>query len=254
MSTLLGLLKEKAGVSDLELKDSSGSMFINDSGVYTVEIEKAFLMQSEGGAIGIYISYKGDVAHEETLWVTNKEQETFYNKNGKDYPMVGYVDAKKINYLLTGEMIDSLRKLATENRLVKHFKYVEDPENEGKKKKVENQIEAEVLIDWIGKESKILVQMVQKEGWDKQTRKPSGVGAVTKDGEPITEATIIDRFNIDNLTATESFKGTESVMYAKGLARIEKAPIRLFKPKGSPKANTKTTSTGVKVPAKPVIF
>ena len=105
--------------------------------------------------------------------------------------MMGYVDAKRLNFLLAGEMVDSITKLETENRLIKHFKLADDLENEGKKKRVEDTIEAEVLTQWIGKEVDILVQMKQKEGWDKDTKKPSGVGAVTKDGEPITEVDII---------------------------------------------------------------
>ena len=104
--------------------------------------------------VGIFIRYGGDVMHEDTLWLTNRDGDTYYTKNGKDFPMMGYVDAKRLNFLLAGEMVDSITKLETENRLIKHFKLADDPENEGKKKRVEDTIEAEVLTQWIGKRSR----------------------------------------------------------------------------------------------------
>ena len=93
--------------------------------------------------------------------------------------------------------------------------------------------------------------MKQKEGWDKDSKKPNGMGAVTKDGEPITEVDIIGYFNQDGQSASEAFKGEEGKALEKGLARIEKTPIRMFKAKGATKPSS---STAPKAPARPRVF
>lgn len=253
--SILSKIIENQQTLNVELKDASGSKFINNSGVYELTVEKAFAIQSSGGAIGITVSFIGDASYEHTFWITNKEGKTYYSMNGKDMALPGYIETKKLNYLLTENMLTSVADIKTENRIIKWYKYVDDVENEGKKKKVDANIEAEVLVDWIGKKAKFLFQMVQKEGWDKDTQKGSGIGAVTKDGEPITEPTIIDMFNLDNKTASESFANKESVAYAKGLERIEKTPIRFFKAKQESKPTSSSNSkvnTGT-VP-KPNIF
>lgn len=251
--SILGRVKENNAVTEAEIKDYTGGGFINESGVYNMKIEKAFARVSDGGAIGIVIQYGGDAMLENTMWITNKEGLTYFNKNGKDMPMPAYVDAKKLNYLLTGEMFKSITEIKTEQRVIKWYKYADDPSDESKKKKVDIELEAEVLVDWIGKEVKLLIQMVQKEGWDKDAKKPNGQGAVTKEGEPITEPTIIDMFGLDNRTATETFKDKVSEVYEKGLARIEKSPIRMFKAK-KVTSTPKSSTTSSKQPVKPNVF
>ena len=256
--SILSRVKENQVTLEASIKDSSGASFINDSGLYDMVIEKAFVMESEKGSIGIYVGYKGEAQLEDTIWLTNQQGETFYNKGGKDFPMLGYVDAKRINYLLTGEMIDSITKLATEQRLIKHFKYAENPEDkEGKKVKVETTEEKEVLTEWIGKSISLLIQMEQKEGWDKDTKSNSGRGAETKEGEPITEPKIIGYFNEEGKSASEAFGDKEPVALAKGLERIAKTPIKMFKAKGAtkPSAAKSNASSGAKaMPPKPSIF
>lgn len=255
--SILSRVKENQVTLEASIKDSSGASFINESGLYDMVIEKAFVMESDGGSIGIYVGYKGDAQLEDTIWLTNKQGETFYNKGGKDFPMLGYVDAKRINYLLTGEMIDSITKLSTEQRLIKHFKYTDNPDEEGKKVKVETTEEKEVLTEWIGKSISLLIQMEQKEGWDKDTKSNSGKGAETKEGEPITEPKIIGYFNEEGKSASEAFGDKEPVALAKGLERIAKTPIKMFKAKGAtkPSATKTNTSGGAKaMPPKPSIF
>ena len=256
--SILSRVKENQVTLEASIKDSSGASFINDSGLYDMVIEKAFVMESEKGSIGIYVGYKGEAQLEDTIWLTNQQGETFYNKGGKDFPLLGYVDAKRINYLLTGEMIDSITKLSTEQRLIKHFKYAENPEDkEGKKVKVETTEEKEVLTEWIGKSISLLIQMEQKEGWDKDTKSNSGKGAETKEGEPITEPKIIGYFNEEGKSASEALGDKEPVALAKGLERIAKTPIKMFKAKGATKPNTSKSnaSSGAKaMPPKPSIF
>lgn len=257
MSSILSKLIETQEVSSQEVKDYSGSSFIKESGEYNFTIKKAFVTESKNGAIGIVTEFEGDAILEETFWITNADKETYYERNGKKFPMPSYVDVKKLNYVCTGEMLTELSAIKTEQRLIKHYKYVDDPENEGKKKRVDDNIEADTLVDWIGKEVKLTIQMVQKEGWDKQAKKPNGQGAVTKEGEPITDPVIIGFFNTDGFSAVESYKKAEKAeQLDKDLKRLEKAPIRMFKPK-KPKQSGAKSSTGTKsasAPTRPNVF
>ena len=261
MSSILGKLKDSSQKVDVasEIADYNGGGFIKDSGIYSETIAKAFLVESKNGAIGIYIQYSGEGQHEETVYISNRDGETFYNKNGKDHPMPSYVDMKKLNYILTGEMITSASQLKVEERIVKHYKWTEDPEDENKKIKVDIELTAEVLVDWIGKEVKLSVQMCEKEKQEKKGDKYVGLGvrAENKDGVPYLEVAILNYFNSEtNKTASETLNEKESTQLAKDETRLEKSPVRVFKSK-KPKSGT-SGSTASKspsaAPSKPKIF
>lgn len=256
MSNLLNKLREsKKSTQAEEIKDYSGSTFISKSGAYDFEVKKAFLVEAASGAIGVYIELGGEVNYDETFWVSNREGQTYFEKNGKEFANPSYVQIKKINYLFTDDFVDSLTKLNVEERIVKHFEWVEDPENDGKKKKIDKEITAEVLVDWIGKTGKLTAQMAEKEHQTKQGDKYIGTGkrAEDKDGNPYLEVKIINFFNDESKTASEKLNEKESEQFNKDLARLEKAPVRLFKPKGA-KKTTSSNSGSSSAPKKPVIF
>ena len=242
-----------------EMADYNGSGFIKDSGFYKETIKKAFVGESEGGAVFIYVQFEGEGMHEDTMYISNKEGQLFYERNGKQFPMPSYVDVKKINYLLTGEMITTPTQIKTEERIIKHYKWIEDPENDGKKIKSEIELTAEVLVDWIGKEITIGIQMAEKEASKKVGDKyvKQGVRAENKDGEPYLEVTIINYYGSDdNKTASEKLGEKESAQYAKDEIRIEKSPVKMFKAK-KPKSGTNakgSTSSASNAPKKPNVF
>ena len=254
--SILSKLRESSQVNQAEdIKDYSGSSFINESGVYDYEIKKAFLVEAKSGSIGIYIQYGGEVNHEETIYVSNKEGQTYFTRNGKEQSLPSYVQAKKMNYLFTGAFVKSLAEMSIEERIIKHYEWVEDPEDEEKKKKVDKEITAEVLVDWIGKTGKISVQMCEKEKQVKQGEKYVGTGEVSadKDGKPYLEVSILNFFNDDSKTASEMLNEKDATQMDKDIQRIEKAPVRLFKKKGAKKPS-KATSGASSAPKRPNVF
>ena len=257
--SLLNKLRDSTQAVDTaaEMADHNGGGFLKDSGVYSEQISKAFLLESKSGAIGIYIQYSGDVMYDETVYISNREGDTFYSKDGKDSPMPSYVDMKKLNYILTGNMITSASQFKVEERIVKHFKWVEDPENEGKNKKVDIELTAEVLVDWIGKDVKMSVQMCEEEKKEKKGEKYVGMGvrAEDKDGKPYLEAKILNYFNSDtDKTASETLNDKESVQLAKDEVRLEKSPVRLFKAKKPKSGASASSSKPSSAPKKPSVF
>ena len=60
--SILSRVKENQVTLEASIKDSSGASFINDSGLYDMVIEKAFVMESENGSIEIN-SKKYDLYH-----------------------------------------------------------------------------------------------------------------------------------------------------------------------------------------------
>lgn len=255
--SLLRKLQDSTTINTTEdMKDYSGGGFLSESGIYEVEIKKAFLIEAASGAIGIHIQYAGETSHEENLYISTSELKTFYNKNGKDFALPSYIQAKKMNYLLTGEMVNSITDFKVEERLVKHYKLAEDPENEDKKKRVETEITAEVLVDWIGKKMKIAAQMCEKEEQKKIGDKYVGQGVVAadKDGKPYLEVNLFDFFSIDGHSASESINNKDAVAITKAQDRIERTPVRLWKPKGAKKATTSGSTSVSKPVAKPSVF
>lgn len=254
--SILGKLRESTTVKSIDdIKDYSGSSYISESGIYDFEIKKAFLVEAASGAVGVYVEFGGEVNYDETFWVSNREGQTFFVKNGKEVSNPSYVQVKKLNYLFTNEFVDSLTKLSIEERIVKHFEWVEDPENDDKKKKVDKEITAEVLVDWIGKTGKMSVQMAEKEAQTKQGDKYVGTGkrAEDKDGNPYLEVKVLNFFSEENKTASEQLAEKEAIQMTKDSERIAKTPVRVFKPKGAKKAITASGGTS-SAPKKPNIF
>lgn len=245
MSILKKLRDSSTADTSKDLEDYSGGGFVKESGVYDVVINKAFLVEAGSGAIGIYLNYGGDIMFEETMYISKANGETFYEKNGKEFSMPSYILAKKMNYLLTGTFVSSAAEFKVEERLVKHYKLVEDPENEGKKKRVESEIQAEVLTEWINQPMKLAIQMAEQEKREQKDDKWVGTGEVSadKDGNPYLEANPIDVFSHNGYSANELVKESEPVALAKTIERLEKTPIRKLKAK-KPKAGGSKPSDG----------
>lgn len=255
--SVLKKLQESQTVDNSNVDDYSGSVFVKESGFYVDKVKRAWAIESKSGAIGIHIEFEGEGMLEQDIWMTNKEGQTFYNKNGKDMAMAGYVQMKKLNYVLTGEFLTSLANLSTTQKVVKYHEWIEDPDNEGKRKKVDKEIEVDYIDDWTGKDVILGIQMKEKEEQVKQDGKYVGTGkrAEDKDGNPYLDVDVIGYYNAETKqTANEMKNDKESEQYAKDEARIEKSPIRVFKPKGAKKP-TKTSTSGGSAPIKkPSVF
>lgn len=257
--SIISKLVESSTVDANNVEDYNGGGFINESGIYELTIKRAWTIESANGAIGIHVEFTGEGSLEQDIWMTNRDGQTYYNRNGKDVAMAGYVQMKKLNYVATGNFLTSLSQLNVSQQLVKTFDRVDDPENEGKKKRVEVEKEVEYITDWAGKELKVGIQMKEKEDSVKQGDKYVGTGkrAEDKDGNPYLEVDIIGFYDINtNKTANELKSDKPAEQIEKDKTRLEKAPIRVFKAK---KGNTSSksssgSSASVSPTKKPSIF
>lgn len=253
---LLKQLVESNTVDVNNVEDYSGSSYIGQSGIYDLIIDRAWVIESEKGALGIHIEFKGEGILEQDIYITNKDKQTFYNKNGKDMAMPGYIDMKKLNYVVTGQFLTSLSQLNVSEQIVKTYTMIDDPGNEGKKKRSDIEKEVELLIDWSGKEVKVGIQMEEQEKSEKQNGKYVGTGQVltNKDGIAILKPNIIGYYNNEtSQTANEMKKDIEATQINKDKERLEKAPIKQFKAKSKAPVRA-TASSAVNKPAKPNVF
>lgn len=255
--SLISQIVESQTVDKSNVEDYSGVSYINESGIYDLKIKRAWVIESAKGALGIHTEFEGEAILEYDFWITNADKQTFYTKNGKDVAMPSYVDMKKLNYVITGEFLTSLAQLSVSNQIVKTYELKEDPENPEKKKRFDVEKEVEYITSWAGKEVKVGIQMSEKEATTKQGDKYVGTGkrAEDKDGKPYLDINIIGFYNTEtNQTANEMKKETEANQINKDKERLDKAPVRLFKSKGSKPSTGGATTGGASVPKKPSVF
>lgn len=252
--SILKKLIESSSVDSNDVKDYSGVSFINTSGIYDLIVKRAWVIESQSGAIGIHCEYEGEGLFEQDVYMTNKEGQTFYNKNGKDMAMAGYVAMKKLNYVLTNQFLGSLSELHTETRLVKTTEW---KEVEGEKKKVEVEKEVDFIPSWQGKPIKVGIQMKEKEEQVKQGDKYVGTGKVAcdKDGKPYLEVDVIGYYNADtNQTANEMKSDKVAEQINKDKDRLDKSPVRLLKVSNKPTTASANGTSSNGVVKKPSIF
>jgi len=254
--SLISQIVESNSVDSSNVEDYSGVSYIKESGIYDLKVKRAWVIESANGALGIHTEFEGEAMLEYDFWITNRDKQTFYNKNGKDNPMPSYVDMKKLNYIITGQFLTSLAQLQVSNQIVKTYELKEDPENPDKKKKFEVEKEVEYITSWSNKEVKVAIQMAEKEESKKEGSKYVGTGkrAEDKDGNPYLDVNIIGFYNAEtNQTANEMKKEVEASQINKDKERLEKSPVRLFKAKKAGASKSTGTTSGGAV-AKPNVF
>lgn len=86
-----------------ETRDSLGGGGAIDSDSYTGKIKLAYAGQSTGGArfVAVTIDINGR-EYRETLYVTNKQGQHYYEKGGKKIPLPGFTHANDLALLSTG--------------------------------------------------------------------------------------------------------------------------------------------------------
>jgi hypothetical protein len=135
-------------------EDRVGGQSLLDSGVYSAKVKMAYTRPSDKGAIGLTIVL--DVEGKEirsTMYITNKNGETYYEKDGKKSNLPGYNLANQLAMLTCGKALTALNE---EERLVKVRNFTE--------KKDEN-IKLPVLVDMLGQEVNVGIvrQIVDKK-------------------------------------------------------------------------------------------
>lgn len=93
----MSLFKKFAAPSDVkleEVKDSVGGGFpVLDTDVYKGKVKMAFLdvWGSDANYVALTLALENGKEYSENITITNKKGDTFYEKNGKNYPLPGFV-------------------------------------------------------------------------------------------------------------------------------------------------------------------
>lgn len=103
----------------------SGNFGPIDSGVYDGVVLTAYAGKSDGGAHNMTFEVELDVngkkhQYRETIYVTNKKGEPFYEKDNKKNPLPGFTTANDIALLTTGQ---ELNAQDFEEKVVKIYDY-----------------------------------------------------------------------------------------------------------------------------------
>lgn len=166
-----------------------------DSAVYDGKIKAAYAGKSDGGAhsmtfvVGITVNGQAR-EYKETIYVTNKQGQNYYEKDGKKNPLPGYVTANDICLLSTGH---ELNAQDFEERVIKIWSY---------EAKAEVPTKVQMAVDLIGKD---ITLAILKSVVDK-TAKNDATGAYEPTGETREEN------NIDKAFHTESGRTVSEVV------------------------------------------
>lgn len=147
------------------------------SGVYDATIKYAYTGEAKSGAKSITFAFDIDGREvTETMYVTNRNKETFYKKEGKNYPLPAFVIANDIARLaLKGKQITALN---TQEKILELYDY----ESRGKKKTA-----VDVFADLMGQKVKLGIKQVKEY---KQVKDQSGTYV---DSDEIKEHNTIDK-------------------------------------------------------------
>jgi hypothetical protein len=193
---MLANLKLDDGV-DGEEKDVLGGRSLLDSDAYPATITMAYMSESEGGAKALNITAMTEDGKEirGAIYVTSgraKGQKPTYEKDGKTYPLPGYLLVNSLCQLATGKEISQLE---TEDKVIKLYNY---------EAKAEIPTTVPVVVELLQKQVVIglLKQIVDKT---KETSPGSKVYVPTGETREENE---IDKFfcardGFENLTLTE---------------------------------------------------
>lgn len=200
-------------------KDSLGE-FVREylqSGIYTFKIQNAFFTTSSGGATGLKLEAvvvdakkkdfmpSKDFVYHETLWVTNKKGDFFFERDGKKIPLPGFTHAKNICLVGTGKPICDMR---TTDKVIKEY-------DASVKSEIEKVVP--VLTDLVGKTFKaaILHTRANKKVLNQATQE------WVETNDEIFSNSLEKVFTMEDLTLNESVGGREPEFMLKWLDKHE---------------------------------
>lgn len=159
------------------------------SDIYTGPIKNMFAGESKNGArsVTIMVDVGGGKEYRETIYISNKQKENFFTKDGKKQPLPGFTVINDICLIVTGK---ELHEQETEEKIVK----VWDPET-----KTEQPKSVPVLTECLGKTVSlgILNQLENKEEKDAQgvykpTAETKVVNLIDKVFHPEAKQTVVE--------------------------------------------------------------
>jgi len=176
-----------------ETDNLGGGGQILDSGIYPSTIQTAFINKSEGGALGLVVTFKTETGKElkQTFWMTSgtaKGCRNYYeDKSGEKKYLPGFISANSLALLTTGKEISSLD---TETKVVKLW---------NRDTKSEAPTKVEMVMDLLNKD---IILGVIRQTVDKTAKAADGTYAPT--GETRDENEVDKFFRAkDGKTTTE---------------------------------------------------
>ncbi|AZO48036.1 hypothetical protein [Mesorhizobium sp. M4B.F.Ca.ET.058.02.1.1] len=176
-----------------ETQDRLGGFRIHDSGPYTGTIKAAYAgaaASSKAQSITVILATDDAGEYRETFWITNKNGENFFTKDGKKQPLPGFTHVDDMCLVTTNK---PLAAQATEEKVMNIY----DPDQ---KKEVPKGVQ--MLVELLGKK---VTFGILKELKNKQAKNSAGVYEDTADSR---EENVTDKiFHYpSNLTVVEARK------------------------------------------------
>ena len=193
MSNFLKSLKKQSDITGLDADKIGGGVKTFAGGIYDATIEKAYIVISSGGAMGVYLGL--DLAnaeqqgkYSETIYITSRDGNNFYvdKRTNKKRYLPGFTTIDSLSQIITGKELADLNE---EMRIVSVY----DSEVG---KEVHKQMPT--LVDLIGRSFKVGLQQVKV---NKEEKNNNGVYV------PTAETKIINA--IHKIFSAEGFTMTE---------------------------------------------
>lgn len=210
----------KLNDSGLEKEKDTLGEFVREylqSGIYTLKVQNAYFTTSSGGATGLKLEAvvadakkkefmpSDNFVYRETLWVTNKKGDFFFERDGKKIPLPGFTHAKNICLVGAGKPICDMH---TTEKIVKEY-------DSSVKAEIEKAVP--VLVDLVGKTFKAAI--MQTRANKKTLNQATGEWVETND--EVLSNSLEKVFTMDDLTLNESVSGQEPDFMLKWLDKHE---------------------------------
>ena len=136
-----------------EQKDSLGGSGLFDTDIYAAKVKVAYVGYAKSGAMNINLVLDIDGReYRETIYITNRNGDNFWTRDGKKYPLPGFTTINDL-CVLTNEK--QLSEMDTESRVFKIWDF---------EQKAEVNKEVPCIVDLLGKEVNVgIVRKVENK-------------------------------------------------------------------------------------------
>lgn len=200
-----------------------------DTGVYSGELGMVFVGQAASGArnVTLQVNFDNGKKYSETVYITNKQGQNTYEKDGKHYHLPGFQLINNLAVMTTGKGLFELAE-EVETRAVKLY---------DRDAKTEIPQDVPAIIPMIGKRVLLAVQEEEKE----KQKKNDATGQYEGTGEYTLVNSIVKCFDPETQqTAVEKEDGAEAVALDVWL-KANKGKVKEAKKSATPKNQTTAT-------------
>ena len=182
-----------------DLKSGGSGSFINAGGVYPTTIEKAFMTETKKGGIKLDLMFGGANKIDIELYIISKKGGkliTTCKMGGKTVTLPSYKMFVQLYYIITGKA-PKLSELNLEEETIKYKKFGKDIT-----------VEADTLVDLIGKEVNIGIRLEEQYDYEDGETVKSRL-KTNQNGDVVYSKELESVFSKEGLSAQEVAKGVE---------------------------------------------